>query len=630
MVWNTMLLSQYVIVVHATGQAATLSPRERGQMIKHFTVRQLADGSWPMHIDSDGYLYFTTLAYISLRMLGVDSDAPILARARAWIHQRDVRSIPTWGKFWLSMLGLYEYKGMNPVPPELFLLPKWSPIHPNDIYCQTRYTYMGISYLYGSRFVAELGSLRDELRTELYTQPYSSVDFPSHREEIAKSDLHVRPNRAVAFGFRTLHALEPFVPGALRARALAACLTRIEFEQRASRFRGLSPVNGLVNVLALYASDPKHPLFGPSLEAMRTWQWEDEEEGLRLCGARSAAWDTSLALRALSEAWTAGATRAPLERGYAWLKQTQIKEELGGREEQARQSILGGFCFSAGDERWPVSDCTAEALLSMLNIHDGELAPPTWERMRDEDARNAVEFILQRQNDDGGFGTYENVRTSLPLEAINPSEMYGDCMSERSFTECTASCIGALVGFLRSSVTAPAELRQRVTGSVERAVQAITAVQRPDGSFQGSWGINFTFGTFHAIEALTLAGVPSDDPRVSAAATWLLAKQKTDGGWGEHWTSCTKGEYVEHPESQATMTAWALLGLLRALEPSHPAIVRGLALLNRMQRPDGSWPRQSPAGVFFVTCVLDYLYYKDYFPTWALARHARAMRGTLD
>jgi lanosterol synthase len=250
--------------------------------------------------------------------------------------------------------------------------------------------------------------------------------------------------------------------------------------------------------------------------------------------------------------------------------------------------------------------------------------------MRDEDARNAVEFILQRQNDDGGFGTYENVRTSLPLEAINPSEMYGDCMSERSFTECTASCIGALVGFLRSSVTAPAELRQRVTGSVERAVQAITAVQRPDGSFQGSWGINFTFGTFHAIEALTLAGVPSDDPRVSAAATWLLAKQKTDGGWGEHWTSCTKGEYVEHPESQATMTAWALLGLLRALEPSHPAIVRGLALLNRMQRPDGSWPRQSPAGVFFVTCVLDYLYYKDYFPTWALARHARAMRGTLD
>lgn len=624
MVWNTMLLSEYVIVRHATGHA-DMSARERAQIIKHFSVTQLPDGSWPIHLDSNGYLFFTCLAYLSLRLLGVDKNAPMLTKARAWMHARDVRAIPTWGKFWLSMLGLYEYEGMNPVPPELFLLPKASPFHPDDIYCHTRYTYMAMAYLYGRRFVADLGPLRNELREELYTQSYTSIDFASHREDIVADDLHVRPGKVLALAFRALTVVERVVPHRLRKRALAVCLRRVEYEQRASRFRGLSPVNGLVNVLVLFAADPKHPLFEPSLNAMRTWQWDDEAEGIRMCGARSTSWDTALALRALGEAWhtPAAGSRAALERGYLWLKQTQIKEDLGGRKAEARDSVLGGFCFSAGDERWPVSDCTAEALISMLAVHGSSMAPATTERLRDEDLRNAVEFILLRQGRDGGFGTYESERSRLPLSLMNPSEMYGDCMSERTFTECTASCVAALVAFRNSSVLAPRELYARVERAIERAVAAISSLQRSDGSFQGSWGINFTFGTFHAIEALVAAGVPASDPRVAAAAQWLLSKQKADGGWGEHWTSCAREEYVEHPETQATMTAWALLGLMHALEPAHPAIERGIAALHALQQQDGSWPRQAPAGVFFVTCVLDYLYYKDYFPTWALARHAR-------
>jgi squalene cyclase len=65
---------------------------------------------------------------------------------------------------------------------------------------------------------------------------------------------------------------------------------------------------------------------------------------------------------------------------------------------------------------------------------------------------------------------------------------------------------------------------------------------------------------------------------------------------------------------------------LHVLEPTHPALQRGVAALERLQTSDGSWPRQAQAGVFFVTCVLDYLvYYKDYFPTWALARFTRLL-----
>jgi lanosterol synthase len=313
-----------------------------------------------------------------------------------------------------------------------------------------------------------------------------------------------------------------------------------------------------------------------------------------------------------------------MHQGYQWLKQTQIREELEGREHEARDHVVGGYCFSAGDERWPVSDCTAEALTSVLSIHDGQLAPKTATRFSDGALRDAAEFILSRQNDDGGFGTYERRRTPLPLDVVNPSEMYGDCMSERSFVECSASCVNALASFLRSSVLASPELRQRCQQSIARAVAAIRSRQLPDGSFAGTWGINFIFGTFHAIDALRAADVPGDDPALQQAARWLVGKQKPDGGWGEHWRSSLQQSYVEHAHTQATMTAWALLGLLHVLEPSSPPVRRGIAALLRLQQPDGSWPHQSQAGVFFTTCVLDYLYYKDYFPTWALATYARA------
>jgi lanosterol synthase len=51
--------------------------------------------------------------------------------------------------------------------------------------------------------------------------------------------------------------------------------------------------------------------------------------------------------------------------------------------------------------------------------------------------------------------------------------------------------------------------------------------------------------------------------------------------------------------------------------------MRAVRWLGSKQLSDGSWPTQAPAGVFFGTAVLDYTLYKNYFPTWALARHTK-------
>lgn len=77
--------------------------------------------------------------YVSLRLLGLGPDVPIMQEIRTWIHEHgetpshlsisaaDNRSckggavcVPSWAKAWLSILGAYEWEGVSPIPPELW------------------------------------------------------------------------------------------------------------------------------------------------------------------------------------------------------------------------------------------------------------------------------------------------------------------------------------------------------------------------------------------------------------------------------------------------------------------------------------------------------------------------------
>jgi lanosterol synthase len=625
MVWCTMILAQVVIVRSLIGRPYDTA--EKAAIIRHFQVSQGADGAFGMHPESPGYIFFTTLAYIALRLLGVDSEHPIPARALAWLHAQPegVKAIPTWGKFWLCLLGLYPRQGLNAVPPELFLLPGWLPFHPSRFYCHTRLIYLGMAYLSGSRFQAPLpASILETLRRELYPEGFENIDFTRCRHRVAASDLYVPVSallRAV-YDLLGLYERRPFQ--ALRRKALERCLVRIVQEQRSTRYQGISPVSGILNCLALFASDPQHPELGPSLEGVEAWRWEDEAEGLRYVGARSNSWDTAFAMQALCDAPPDSVEIAPaLKRGGEFLAAAQQTEEIPDFADFWRDPARGGWCFSDGAHRWPVSDCAAEALSALLlsRDHAGGDLPLDATRL-DE----AVTFILSRQNADGGFGTYERRRGGRLLEVVNPSEMFGQCMTELSYIECTASSLTALAHYRTAY---PDRADSRLGPAMERAIALLRKQQLPDGSYPGLWGINYTYAIFHVIKALRSAGVNADDPCLTAAAGWLLQKQRTDGGWGEHYTSCLLGHYVEHSESLAVMTSWALLALLEILPPDHPAIERGIAWLVRQQLADGGWPGKAVNGVFFGAAMLDYRLYPIYFPVWALNRYLSGQHSTV-
>jgi lanosterol synthase len=617
-VWNTMLLSQYVIAHRVVG-SPPFGAAEAARMIRQFRISRTPEGGFGMHPESGPYVFFTALAYVALRLLGVAADDPLAARARAWLRAQPggVLGVPGWGKLWLAMIGLYGYEGVNPIPPELFLLPASLPIHPERYYCHTRSIYRAVAVLYGLRFQADLGPITAELRRELHDRPYETIDFAAHRHDVARTDLHVRPGLELRLAYDALHHLERVNPRALRRRAVDRCVAGIAGELHLSRHQGISPVSGLLDALALHAVDPHHPELAASLRGVEAWRWDDEVSGVRFAGARSNAWDTAFALRAALEAPAAIRPDDAIRRAYGYLRDTQMLEDLPGARALGRDPIAGGWCFSDGQHRWPVSDCTAEALSAILIAHDTPGLVPPRLRLDADRLRLAVGFILARQNDDGGFGSYERRRGGAFLEALNPSEMYGSCMTERSYLECTASAIGALA---RVRAAHPALWRDRIDRAVARGAALVRRAQRLDGSWSGFWGVNFTYGIFHAVEALRAAGADPGDPAIARAARWLLDKQRPDGGWGEHYTGCLDGRYVEHPESQAVMTSWALLALSHTDAARAPAVARGIAWLGRRQQADGSFPDEAVAGVFFGTAMLHYRLYQAYFPAWALAR----------
>jgi hypothetical protein len=163
-----------------------------------------------------------------------------------------------------------------------------------------------------------------------------------------------------------------------------------------------------------------------------------------VAGARSATWDTGFAGQALAAAAPHVDVKSALMRADDFLASQQIRRGTGREAQFHRIDPAGGYCFAGVWHGWPVSDCTAEAILARMDCVS--VFGPGAKASIDE-LTSAVRFIMRTQNSDGGFGSYESRRVDLPLEWLNPAEMFGDSMTEKSYSECTSSCIAGLSKF---------------------------------------------------------------------------------------------------------------------------------------------------------------------------------------
>jgi squalene/oxidosqualene cyclase-like protein len=607
----------YLATCYGTG--IQMDPHDRAEMLRYLRNTQNEDGGWGLHIESHSYQFTSCIIYAAMRLHDVPADDPAMVRARKFIRdQGGPLSAASWGKFCLTLLNLYDYRGINPVPPELWLLPTALPFHPSRMWCHARMVYLPMSYLYGARVQMPVDDRVRAIRSELYDQPYEQIAWEEARDRVAASDDYTPLSDLARVGHRAMHAYEalPFKP--LRKRALSEALEQIDAEDRNTNYVCLAPINKAYNMWVWHHVRRGGPEFKKHVEKLPEYLWR-AEDGTKVQGYHSSrVWDTSFAVQALVASGELERVQPTLESANRYLDENQVKRDLPLRERSYRDPTRGGWGFSQKDNGWIVSDCTGEALRAVIGVRSHVQAP-----MSQADMRAGIDYLLWSQDASGGWAPYEPPRGPVWLEKLNVSNVFGDIMIDYTYVECTASSMIGLRDYQRAF---PEDRDPRIQQAIDRGRDFLFSRQRDDGSWEGCWGICFTYGTWFALEGLTAAGVSTSDERIRRAASFLEQHQLPDGGWGETAESNYTRRYVHAECGQAVMTAWALLGLIAAGRVRSPTVQRGLQFLIGHQRADGSYPPERIAGMFNKTCAIHYDNYTKVFPLWALAEARAAQR----
>ena len=617
------LLPMYVIGCRVA--EVRIPEARRRRMVTYLYSAQHADGSVGLHVEGEeGCLFTTVLSYVALRLLGEPAEAAGADQMRTWIRANGtaLQAAP-WAKWMLALLNLYEYEGLNPITPETWLLPYAFPVHPGRLWCHCRQVYLPMSFLYGIRAQIPPDDEIRALRKELYDQPYDTLPWARYRNTVRLQDTYTPLTTAMRAANRVLLAFEwasarlPKNP--LRRRALKEVLRHVHYEDQVTQHIDIGPVNSVLNVICHHFAEPGGDAFHHGLAALEEYLWEGHD-GLKLQGYNSSQlWDTVFAVQALLATPFTEEDGPTLTRAYDYIRDNQILDDVPHHRDHYRDRSRGGWPFSNRAHGWPITDCTAEGFKAAVLL-EGRV---TTRAIPEDLLRDAVSLILGWQNDDGGWATYERRRAGPWLELLNPSFVFGDIMVDHSYPECTSACLQALALALARRHLSGAPYDAQVTdaqiaAALARGERYLRTTQRPDGSWQGSWGICFTYGTWFGVWGLLAAGATPDDPALGRACDFLLGHQRADGGWGEHHRACAEGRWVDHADGQVVMTSWALLALIRVQHPDHEAIARGIAFLTQRQAKDGSWPREAIAGMFNKTCAITYDNYRHTFPVWAL------------
>jgi len=612
------LLPIFIATARTVGHGLDLDTR--AGMDIYLRNHQNADGGWGLHVEGKSHVFTTVLSYVALRFLDADAAEPGLARARAFLaaHGGPLASA-SWGKFVLAVLGLYSWEGLHPVPPETWLLPEWLPVHPSRLWCHSRMVYLPMAHLYGRRATVPLDPLLAAIRDELYTAiSWDNIDWRAARDAVSPTDRYVPRSFLSRTAFRLLHLTERFGTSSLRKRAMARVLDVIRAEDAATDYICLGPVNKLFNTLVWHFENPGGPELARHVERLSDYLWR-AKDGVKMQGYNSSQlWDTAFAVQAIAATGREEAHCDTLLAAHRFIEANQVVADVPDRKRAYRDGSRGGWPFSTRAHGWPISDCTAEGLKASLFLASIVEDPLPRERL---DA--AVELMLAMQNDDGGWATYEKTRGPAWLELLNPSDCFADIMIDPSYVECTSACVQALAAFRARH---PGTKDAAIGAAIARGREFLLSIQRADGSWEGSWGICFTYGTWFGTWGLRAAGLPVDHPALARAAAFLLGKQLPDGGWGETAESCSSRVYVHAASGQAVMTSWAILALAVTGFGDGEPMRRALSFLTARQRADGGFPAEHIAGMFNKTCAIHYDNYLRIFPLWAMATAVRPPR----
>jgi hypothetical protein len=242
----------------------------KSAMITYLRNHQQTDGGWGTHIESPSTMFGSVLSYVSLRLLGVDASDAAMVAARNVLHKHGgALTVPSWAKFWLCVLGVHEWEGINSIPAEMWLLPFWFPFHPGKLWCHCRMVYLPMCYLYCKRFKnpkKDTDPVLQALRKELYTSDYASIRWDRERHSICPLDNYspvtvfqkcAHNMLAVFETYTRLFSMWPF--SLLRRAGIKYAIDYIKSEDIQTNWICIGPVNKVLNMLCVWVDNGNTP-----------------------------------------------------------------------------------------------------------------------------------------------------------------------------------------------------------------------------------------------------------------------------------------------------------------------------------------------------------------------------------
>ncbi|KAI3960650.1 hypothetical protein MKX01_003824 [Papaver californicum] len=428
-----------------------LSPEHIKESLRYMYCHQNEDGGSGFHHEGHSTMFGTVLNYICMRILGVGPDGGqdnACARGRKWILDHGGATlIPSWGKVWLSILGIYDWSGCNPMPPEFWLLPSMLPLHPGKMLVYCRSVYMPMSYFYGKGYVAPITHLILSLREEIHIQPYTDINWNSTRHACAKEDLYYLRSLFQNFLWDSLHNVaEPLLKlwpfSKLREKVLQVTIRHLQYEDATTCYLDIGAVMKSLFMLASWVEDSNSDEFKKHLARVPDYLWL-AEDGLRMHSIGSQTWDTAFSLQALLASGDLMDEISPtvLYRGHEFIKASQVKQNRAGDFRKMFNHIFkGAWTLVDQDHALQVSDCTAEGLVlcAVLNLYSVLLlsrmpAKLVGEKMPVECLYDSVEFLFSMQGPDGGVAAWEPAKSSEWLEKASGGwgESYLSCPNKK-------------------------------------------------------------------------------------------------------------------------------------------------------------------------------------------------------
>jgi squalene-hopene/tetraprenyl-beta-curcumene cyclase len=568
------------------------------KIANYLRALQNPEGGWSLFPGGPSDLSATAKAYFALKLMGDDPEAPYMRSAREVVLSLGgAEKCNSFTKFYFAALGQISYDACPSIPPEIVFLPKWFYFNLYHVSAWTRTMILPLAFVttlrYTRRLPPEMGM------PELYIDRIAANRVADPPRGLPRSwrDFFLRIDQ-----FLKIYDRSPI--SSLRRRALHAgerwLLDHLEGSEGLGAI--FPPMVYLLIVFRALGYPDDDPRVVKAHKDLRDF-FIEEGDTIRLQPCVSPVWDTGLAMHALAESGLDPHSDSA-RRGVHWLlgKECRVASDW---KNNCRAVEPSGWFFEFANPHYPDVDDTAIALAALRRL-GGEVAREALER--------GLRWLLNMQNDDGGWAAFDRTRDRPILEKIPFSDH--NAMQDPSCPDIVGR---ALEGLGHCGLTArhPA---------VRRAIAFLRKHQDSCGGWWGRWGVNYVYGTWQVLTGLKAVGEDMRQPYIQRAADWLRNVQKSDGSFGETCQSYEDPRLKGKGDSTASQTAWGAMGLLAAAGPNDEAAKRAIDWLIAHQLPDGNWKEEFYTGTGFPRVFyLKYHLYRLYFPLTALSRYRRLL-----